>query len=281
MDNLLDLTMLQSINELYWHNPFYAVIYFVCLISLAVFWKMMKRGRRFFFMFSVLCLVIFIYNPVFVNLITKYLLRIDRVAVRLFLLLPVFSTESYVFTTLIRASLKKSRILASVLAISIVSALFVFGVTPYQRDKVGYGEDMYSLAENPYKIPQEHIDICEAILNDMDGERATLSLYEFHGINDTGGTLNYSIRMYTSRIQLSTLISAGYYSSLTVQERVDYWNEYLTEIMSNGTDSTKYYFIFPIGDPRASDLIDNGFIELPIDSTTYQILIYKPEMGLL
>ena len=277
MENLLDLTMLQSINELYWHEPFYAIMYVVCLISLAAFWKTMKRGRRFFLLFSVFCLVIFIYNPVFVNLITKYLLRIDRVTVRLFLLLPIFSTESYVFTSLIRASHKKSRILALALAIAIVSMLFAFGVTPYQREKVGYGVDMYALAENPYKIPQEHIDICDTILNDMDGERTTLSLYEFHGYNDTGGTLNYSVRMYTSRIQLSTLISLADYSELSFEERIEYWNSYLNEIQNNGTDSTSYYFLFPFGDGRAADLMASGsFVELPTASTTYQLLVYTP-----
>ena len=131
-------------------------------------------------------------------------------------------------------------------------------------------------AENAYKIPQEHIDICDAVLNDMDGNRAVLCMYEMHGINDLGGTLNYSIRMYTSRIQLDQVIDLVNYQILSDEERTSYWNEYISKMQNLGTDSSAIYFIFPLNDERASDLLTYGCNELPVDSQNYQVLVYVP-----
>ena len=161
-----DLTLIKAINELFWNDPFYVEFYAICLISLVVFWKKMKRGRRFFFLYSVLCLILFVYNPVFVNLAEKYLLHNERVVVRVFQLLPIMITEAYVFATLTATAAKKSKILAVAITIAIASLLLFFGVTPWNREKVGYGAGMYFWAENAYKIPQEHIDISQAILDD-------------------------------------------------------------------------------------------------------------------
>lgn len=276
MDNLLDLTMIQKINELFWHSPFYVVLYLASLLSLVLFWKTMKRGRRLFFAYSILCLVLFIYNPISVNLIEEYLLNNELVAVRLFLILPLVFTEAYVFANLVLTSLKKSRIVASILTVLFVFLLFGFGITPWQRAEKGWGVDMYLPAENLYKIPQEHLNIADAILNDMDGDRTILSLYEFHEKNDIGGTLNFSIRMYTSRIQLNTVIDAGTYNVMTTEEKTDYWDKYMYDIQNKGTDSSSFYFIFPIGDVRATDLIEYGCFELPVDSSNYQVLVYTP-----
>ncbi len=276
MGYLIDLTMIQKINELFWHSPFYVVLYLASLVSLVLFWKTMKRGRRFFLVYSILCLVLFIYNPISVNLIEKYLLNNERVAVRLFLLLPMVFTEAYVFANLVMASFKKSKALASALTVLFVFLLFGFGITPWQRAEKGWGVDMYLPSENLYKIPQEHLNIADAILEDMDGDRAILSLYEFHEKNDIGGTLNFSIRMYTSRIQLNTVLDAGTYNAMTTEEKTDYWDQYMYEIQNKGTDSSSFYFIFPIGDNRATDLILYGCSELPVDSSNYQVLVYTP-----
>ncbi len=276
MDKLTNLSILETIQDMFWNGMFYVILYALCMLSLIVFWKTMERGRRFFFLFSVICLVLFIYNPIFVNLCEKYLLRGDQVIVRLFLLLPVFFVESYVFTKIVMVISKRSVILSVVVMIPIVLLLFFLGITPWTREEKGWTSDMYLMAENPYKIPQEHIDITEAILNDMDGDRATLSLYELHWINDIGGTLNFSIRMCTSRIQLSEVMSLDSYKNMSDEDRVEYWDEYMTEIQSNDTDSSSYYFIFPLEDERASDLISYGCEELPIGSSTYQLLVYTP-----
>lgn len=275
MDNW-DLTLICAMQELFWHNYFYAILYLLSLLSLVLFWKRMERGRRFYLLFSVICLVLFIYNPLFVNLIEKYLLHGDRVIVRLFLVLPVLFTEAYVFASLVSWVNKKSRILSVALSVAIVSVLLFFGVAPWQRAEKGWGSDMYLLSENVYKIPQEHLDICDAILSDMDGDRTLLSMYEMHGINDYGGTLNYSIRMYTSRIQLNELVSLESYMALSSEEREEYWDNYIATIQTYGTDSTSLYFLFPIGDERAADLISYGCSELPVDSSNYQVLIYTP-----
>ena len=274
--SICDWTMVRTIHELFWHEPFYVLVYSGCLLSLLVFWKHMKRGRRFFLTFSVLCLVMFIYNPIFVNLVERFLLHGDRVVVRLFLLLPILSTEAYVFALLTSLANKKSKILAIALSIAFSALLFFFGIAPWQREEKGWGSDMYLFAENAYKIPQEHIDICDAVLNDMDGNRAVLCMYEMHGINDLGGTLNYSIRMYTSRIQLDQVIDLVNYQILSDEERTSYWNEYISKMQNLGTDSSAIYFIFPLNDERASDLLTYGCNELPVDSQNYQVLVYVP-----
>lgn len=263
-----------TIHEMFWHSWFYVVLYFGCLISLAIFWKQMRRGRRFFLLFSILCLVLFIYNPVFVNLIEHYLLRGDKVIVRLFLLLPVLLTESYVLATLVSSTMSKNKVLSILISLAIVVLLFYFGITPWQREENGWDADMYMLAENPYKIPQEHIDMCNMILDDMDGERATLCMYEIHGINDIGGTLNYSIRMYTSRIQLDSVMDAESYGVLSYEDRSEFWNSYLSEISRNTTDNTRVYFVFPIDDNRIDDLIDFGCTDMGFDSQNYTVLEY-------
>lgn len=280
MDNITDTTLLQTIQYMFWQKPFYVIFYLLCLVSLVLFWKSMERGRRFFLSYSLICLIVFIYNPVFINLCEHYLLRGDRVIVRILLLLPFLFTEAYVLTSIVSTISKKNRILSSILAILVVAMLFLFGNKPWQGAKeAGYTYDtpMILLAENPYKIPQEHIDITETIINDMDGERATLSMYEIHGINDVGGTLNYSIRMYTSRIQLREVMSFDSYSSMTDEEQIQYWDEYISSIQDGSTDSSIYYFLFPIGDERAADLLEYGCEVLPVESTNYCLLTYTAE----
>lgn len=278
--DIWDSTMINAIHDLFWHHPFYVELYAVCLLSLALFWKQMKRGRRFFLLYSVICLIVFIYNPVFINLLSKYLLHGDRVLVRVFQLLPLLLTEAYVFTSVASAALKKSRILSVAITVAIASLLLYFGVTPWQRvEKGGWWADMYFWAENPYKIPQEHLNICDAILADMDGNRAVLSMYEMHGINDTGGTLNYSIRMYTSKIQLDEFIDIDTYSAMTLEDRTTYLNTYIAAVQAYETNNTSIYFLFPKEDIRATDLLEYGCTELVVDSENYQVLEYAPEIG--
>lgn len=274
--DIWNLNLVKSINELFWHEPFYAALYAFCLLSLLLFWKQMKRGRRFFLIYSVMCLVIFIYNPVFVNLITRYFLNYDRVTVRLFELLPVLITEAYVLTSLTTVAYKKNKTLAVALTVAITCLFLFFGVTPWNREKVGYGAGMYVLPENVYKIPQEHLDICDCIMDDMDGNRAVLSMYEIRGINDFKGTLNYSIRMYTSRIQLDEAMDIVSYVALTDEERVAYWDEYIAKLQGYETDNSTIYFLFPLEDERASDLLAYGCCELPVNSENYQVLAYTP-----
>lgn len=274
--NIWELTKVETIHDMFWHDPFYVVLYVICLVSLVVFWKQMKKGRRFFLLFSIICLILFAYNPVFVNLSEKYLLNGDNVVVRVFLLLPILFTEAYVFASITSALHQKSKVLSVALTVALTALLLFFGVTPWNREKVGFGIGMYLMSENPYKIPQEHIDICDAILDDMDGDRAILSMYEIRGKNDIGGTLNYSIRMYTSRIQLNEVLDMGTYSSLSYEERLDYWDNYIAELISYEADNTTLYFLFPIGDARVSDLMAYGCCELPVDSSNYQVLVYTP-----
>ncbi len=274
--DIWDLTMIKTINELFWNDPFYVELYALCLFSLLLFWRQMKSGRRLFLLYSVLCLILFVYNPIFINLAEKYLLHGERVVVRVFQLLPIMIIEAYVFATLTAISYKKSKELAFGVTVAIASLLLLFGVTPWNREKVGYGAGMYFWAENAYKIPQEHIDISQAILDDMDGERAVLAMYEIRWKNDTGGTLNYSIRMYTSRIQLDEVMDLESYAALTDEERVSYWDGYIAKLQGYETDNTTVYFLFPEEDERATDLYEYGCSELPVDSPNYQVLAYTP-----
>lgn len=273
--NVWDLTNIITMQQMFWHIRFYAELYLICLFSLVLFWKKMQRGRRFFLQFSIICMVLFVYNPVFVNLTEKYLLRGDAVIVRLFLLLPVLFVEAYVFSVLISNALEKSKVLAVSLTVAIVSLLLFFGITPWQRQENGWETNMYLLAENPYKIPQEHLDICNVILDDMDGERAILSMYEIRGINDIGGTLNYSIRMYTSRLQLDEVIDLESYLSLSDDEKMEYWYYHISYLENCDTDNSSIYFIFPKDDERITDLLSYGCYEIPVDSDNYQVLAYS------
>lgn len=275
MEKLTDVTILQRMHDVFWQKPFYLVLYLLCLVSLILFWKTMERGRRLFVGYSLLCLVVFIYNPVFVNLCEQYLLRGDRVIIRVFLILPLLYTEAYVLANIVSQASKKY--LSIVLTIVISSMLVFFGNTPNHGAKEGnyyYDTPMIISAENVYKIPQEHIDLTEAILNDMDGERSTLSMYEIHGINDVGGTLNFSIRMYTSRIQLDSIMDYEEYSVLSSEDRNTYWDYYIDSIRDNTTNNSSCYFLFPLGDDRINDLIDYGCEYLYVDSSNYCILEY-------
>ncbi len=273
--DVCDLTLIKTIHDLFWQDPFYVELYAVCLLSLVLFWKKMTKGRKFFLLYSVFCLVLFIYNPVFVYLVDKYLLHIDRVTARIFQLLPLLFTEAYVFASLVMTTAKRSKILSVGLTAAITALLLLFGITPWNRERLGFGVGMYLPAENLYKIPQEHIDICDEILEDMDGKRAVLAMYEMHGINDLGGTLNYSIRMYTSRIQLDEVLDIVSYTALSDEDRIIYWDKYITTIQGYETDNSNIYFLFPLEDERAYDLLEYGCYELPVESENYQVLVYS------
>lgn len=276
--DILDLTNLQKIIDSFWHKPIFIVIYVFCLLLLIIFWEQMKSGRRLFLPLSLICLILFIYNPVFVNISSKFFFRENsHVTVRLFLLLPLLFTEAYVFTIFTSCLFKKNKVISFIFTAGIVGLFLVIGVAPWQREAKGWESNMYLLAENPYKIPQEHIEICEAILEDMDGQRAVLAMYEMHGKNDIGGTLNYSIRMYTSRIQLDEVKSADIYDVMPYDDRVAYWNAFIDGMMNNtiDTNSSSCYFLFPIGDERASDLLLCGCEELSVESSNYQLLVYR------
>ena len=273
---LADLTQLKTIHDLFWHRPAYILIYALCLLSLVIFRKKMERGRRFFLLFSVICLVVFIYNPVFVNLSSAYLLGGSRVLVRLFLLLPLMFTEAYVFASIVITVGDKRKVFSALLTFFIAAVLFYIGITPWQRKEKGWPEDMYLKADNLYKIPQEHIDICEMILNDMDGDRALLSLSRINDINDIGGSLSYSIRMYTSRIQLKSVMEFERYAELSPEDRETYWESYIMSIQDLTPDSSGFYFLFPVGDERCADLIGFGCEDMGFSSGNYVLLKYTP-----
>jgi hypothetical protein len=184
-----------------------------------------------------------------------------------------------VFASIVWRGSNKNKVLSSILSIVLVVLLFVFGNKPWQGASESgsvYDSPMMIAAENIYKIPQEHIDICDAIINDMDGARCILSLYEIHGTNDVGGTLNYSIRMYTSKIQLRCVMSYEDYSLMTSEERDAYWGDYIHMIQDGSTDSSSYYFLFPVGDERIDDLLDYGCVDFSIDSSAYRLLEFTP-----
>ena len=82
--------------------------------------------------------------------------------------------------------------------------------------------------------------------------------------------------MYTSKIQLDVVMDFETYYSMPSDERTQYWTDYISGLESFDVDNTNIYFIFPQGDERASDLLAYGCRNLPVNSSTYQVLVYTP-----
>ncbi len=124
--------------------------YLAALIWLFVTEK--RKERRILFIYMPLVVLILFFLPPVAALIVKY--ADDDIYYRLLWILPVTVTLADAMTEIALKFKGKVRILVVV----------VFAVLIMAGGRFIYTDDRYSLAENEYHMPQEVVDICDAVV---------------------------------------------------------------------------------------------------------------------
>ena len=131
--------------------------FFLFLLSLAIlfFMKKEKENRNFLISTSLIALFV-VYNPVLAWILIHYFLGED-VYWRMFWILPMVFTIAYTGSNLCagcKGWVKKGGVML------VIGALIVWS------GKLAYSNEFFSVAENPYKLPQDTIQIVEMIQED-------------------------------------------------------------------------------------------------------------------
>lgn len=156
----------------------YGFAYAISLIYLFIKRKELRFGRELFWLNALLLIVVS--NPLFKRFITDTML--NGYAWRTFWLLPLWFTLAYVLICSFNEHWKAKRFLI------IPYLIFVLAIT----GGFAFTSDNYTLATNPYKLPQDCIDVCDYLLENNSSQIkivAPKSLYSH-------------VRQYTSRIDL-------------------------------------------------------------------------------
>jgi len=126
------------------------VYYLACVIRLFISEK--RKEYRILFIYMPAVVLLLFFNPFVAQLMREY--ADDDTYYRILWLLPVSVTIAFSVTDLF--SKLKGKVRVAVLALSVL--LIVVG------GKLIYTDTEYSVAENEYHMPQEVVDICDAIV---------------------------------------------------------------------------------------------------------------------
>lgn len=228
--------------------------------------------------YTILQLVIIIYNPILIPLFNKIPgFEGEKVFARFWLMVPVWIIIAYVLAVLI--SRLKNKIIEYVVAVAVAAVLI------YTGDSVR-SLDMFNDARCAYKVRPESIAIVDEMLSITGGEPT--SLYMFvpeYDVADNyvdGGTIYYGILQYTGLIY----VSPHPYPTWE-------WEDYLIPEYCADSDILSQSYIhsyFIIGDTLGCEYLampDDERINYKIDNLGYELMgqaggynIYRIESGI-
>lgn len=131
-------------------SGFMLIYYFASVIYLFCVEK--RKDIRLIFVYMPLILLLIFFNPWIAKLIIKY--ADDDIYYRMMWIVPVGLTVVYALTKIIAKLQGKIRILGVIVA----AALIALG------GRLVYTDKDYSIAQNEYHVPQDVVDICDAIV---------------------------------------------------------------------------------------------------------------------
>ena len=273
------MNTLISNTELYFaHNYVYLGVFILALLFLVWKRKEYKAAFGLLGLYTILQLVLVIYNPLLLPLCNKIPgFEGDKVFARFWLLVPVWIIIAYVLAVTIPKI--KFKVLKYVAAIAVAALLI------YTGDSVR-SLDMYNDSLCVYKVRPEAVELADEILEITGGEPASLYLfqpeYEVADNFVNGGTIHYGILQYTGNIR----VVPNPYSQAE-------WDGWLTPEYCPDQQTTSQSYIhscFMTGDFYECDYAavpDDERINYKIDNLGYELVgqaagynIYRIESGI-
>lgn len=255
LDFLLSSDFAEITNMFFAGNLVYLVVLIAAMVSLAVFKNESDRGYDLFFVYTVLLLVLIIYNPVLRYFFQKIPAAGTPIYARLFVLCPFWLIIAYV-TTVGSLRMKKWRFSNYIVVIAVTIILIYFGSSIT-------GESMMNPPNNVYKINPTAIDIADAVLEETGGDPTSLWIFmpepESGEKYINGGTIYEGIRQYTGKIHLYRwYFSDDYWNDFFVSETASI--EYIRDIMDVNLQQQGIEFAaWPNNDIVSSKLGDLGY----------------------
>lgn len=179
------MEIISFLNNQFWGDSGYMILLTLSLIM--ILWNKKNNVRaKTVAIYSVLVLVLIIYNPLAAPIGLHFFSEDSWAYLRIFYLLPLMPLIAYAATDYYADAVdaaesvgKKLKYLAVICMIIVVS-----GCT--------FDESLYVRAENPYKIDQQALDISEMILSDSGGKT--------RAVMPEDDVIVYGIRQYTADI---------------------------------------------------------------------------------
>ena len=276
-----EMNTLISNTELYFaHNYVYLGVFILALIFLIWKRKEYKAAFGLLGVYTILQLVLIIYNPLLMPLCNKipgFDVEGSKVFARFWLLVPVWIIIACVLAAVISGV--KNKIVKYVAAIAVAALLI------YTGDSVR-SLDMFNDTSSVYKVRPEAIAIANELLEITGGEPTSLYLFQpEYEVADNfvdGGTIHYGILQYTGNIRVvpHPYSQAEWDGCLT--------SEYCEE---QGVSSQSFiHSSFMIGDYYECDYAavpDDERINYKIDNLGYELVgqaagynIYRIESGI-
>ena len=275
------MNTLISNTEMYFaHNYVYLGVFILALLFLIWKRKEYKAAFGLLGVYTILQLVLIIYNPLLLPLCNKipgFDVEGSKVFARFWLLVPVWIIIAYVLAvTLPKIKIKVLKYVAAVA----VAALLI-----YTGDSVR-SLDMFNDSSSVYKVRPEAVELADEILNITGGGPASLYLfqpeYEVADNFVNGGTVHYGILQYTGNIR----VVPHSYSQAE-------WDGWLTPEYCPDQQTTSQSYIhscFMTGDYYECDYAavpDDERINYKIDNLGYELVgqaagynIYRIESGI-
>ena len=219
------LNIIDHSNSVFWNgNLLFLAAYIISLTLVFASKREADRAHKIFAIFSILCVLLFCYNPLIYSLFTNVIPDSGEGEYsRIWIVLPVWMVIAFAGTQIVNKN--KSHITQKGICIGVVGGIMLMGTS---IDAYGYYVDSDSI----FKVNHQCVEISDKILDDSCGENTSVLLIVCtQGGDNTVGSdeLVYGEGQYTGVIRYYPY----YYSQESLQEF------FYSDIQPDGTTLTE------------------------------------------
>ena len=223
-----------------------------------------NRGSALFVSFTLLTMILFVFNPALEQLISRFPASNDQVFARVWLLCPIWLIIA--FSSSFNALHKRRMITKNARTIMLSLIIIIFG------NSLSY-KQMYIQTNEVYKINADAVEIADKALQLSDGEPTSLYILvpSTGGPMENfvnGGTVYQGINQYTGLIDL-------YADSYT---ETDWSTYFISDMMPDGVTPTEnyinYFFAYAFGTLGCEYVAfpDDSIVNKKIDHLGYSLV---------
>lgn len=238
------IDMMKYIYDLFSQGSIVVPIGIILLVALALFSHNVLIKK--YVVFPSIIILVFINNPLSMKWIVESGIMIPERFVRVYWLIPFAFIFAYVFSMI--TTWKENQALKMVTAVVLV--VFIVFIGNYM-----FTEDVFTSVVNPYKIPQEAIEVCDIIEEDVSKRENDISQIR----TVVPSSLASYIRQYDANIKLlygrNEVVKGAYYIRELMEE-----NELKVAELTRGCLKYKCsYVVVEKGIPKVGDFESGGY----------------------
>ena len=238
------IDMMKCIYGLFSQGSIAVPVGIILLLALTLFSS--NRLIKNYIAFPSIIILVFINNPLSIKWIVESGIMIPERFVRVYWLIPFVFIFAYVFSMI--TTWKKNQIIK--MPIAVILVLFIVFMGKYM-----FTEDVFTPMANLYKIPQDAIDVCELIEEDVSKQGKDIRQIR----TVVPSSLESYIRQYDANIKLlygrnETVGGAEYIRELMKE------NELMVDELTSGCLEFKcYYIVVDKTKPKVGDFESGGY----------------------